>query len=227
MCTVLLSVAQLVSGDYSLSACAWHTHVKVLWKWTHNLLCVYVCVCGYISWLWRSQYSMAPSLWQVNMTFGATMKTAILYDLVVCYCVCLCVILLPYYLRFKVRLKCVKVWIFCMWLCAFKNVGSSVLPPSVPKMSISELPLCSDHPLRTTSRFSNNQEEPHHKKHRPQLPGRSLLRPPLVIFSWNGVALDISRPNSACLCQPIADWLGGSGAYCNGGSLATFHLLWL
>lgn len=125
MCSVLLSVAQLVSGDYSLSACAWHTHVKVLWKWTHNLLCVCVfCVCGYISWLWRSQYSMAPSLWQVNMTFGATMKTAILYDLVVCYCVC--VMLLPYYLRFKVRLKCVKVWIFCLWLCAFKNVRSSV-----------------------------------------------------------------------------------------------------
>lgn len=24
------------------------------------------------------------------MTFGATMKTAILYDLVVCYCVCVC-----------------------------------------------------------------------------------------------------------------------------------------
>lgn len=105
--------------------CMAHTCESVMKVNTQPLVCVCVfCVCGYISWLWRSQYSMAPSLWQVNMTFGATMKTAILYDLVVCYCVC--VMLLPYYLRFKVRLKCVKVWIFCLWLCAFKNVRSSI-----------------------------------------------------------------------------------------------------
>lgn len=61
---------------------AQHAHGKV----NTQPLCVCVCLCvclgGYISWQWRSQYSMAPSFWQVNMTFGATMKTDILYDLV-------------------------------------------------------------------------------------------------------------------------------------------------
>ena len=52
------------------------------------ILAYMACERGYThiltSWPWRSQYSAAPSLRQVNMTFGATMKTATLYDFGTC-----------------------------------------------------------------------------------------------------------------------------------------------
>lgn len=54
-----------------------------------------------ISWIWRSAYSMAPSLRQVNMTFGATMESAILLTLC---CVIVCIITLADYFNLTRRM---------------------------------------------------------------------------------------------------------------------------
>lgn len=86
-------------------------------------VCVYlcVCVCGYISRLWRSLYSMAPSLWQVNMTFGATMKTAILNDLAAHYCCCNFAALMLAHQKLGLEEIIKRPHIQYIWLCDSNN----------------------------------------------------------------------------------------------------------
>lgn len=114
--------------------CMAHTCESVMKVNTQPLVCVCV-LC-----LWVHKLAM-----EVTVQYGAFTLTSkhdlwchnenshSLWPCGVLLCVCVCVMLLPYYLRFKVRLKCVKVWIFCMWLCAFENVRSSIFAAFCPQ----------------------------------------------------------------------------------------------